>query len=67
MGQYQGNYSLCSRDFGSAKVNRSLDQPFIIHSLARLCSGGRQSSGGDLEIKFELVLCVTGGDSDEYL
>jgi len=39
------------------KVNRSLDQPFIIHSLAGFCSGGRQSSGGDLEIKSELV-CV---------
>ena len=32
------------------KVNRSLDQPFIIHSLAGLCSGGRKSSGGDLNL-----------------
>ena len=28
MGQYQVNCSLCSHDFGSAKVNMSLDQPF---------------------------------------
>jgi len=25
------------------KVNRSLDQPFIIHSLVGLCSGGRKA------------------------
>jgi len=43
VGQYQGNCSLCSNDFGSAKVNTSLDQPFSFFSLAGLRSGGRQT------------------------
>ena len=53
VGQYQVNCSFCSRD-----------------SHAGLCSGGKQSKWRRFELWLiisELVLCVTGGDSTEYL